>query len=192
MKPLLIVCILTALIFIVSCSDSPRDITLSDEYFPLQIGNKWYYQTTLGYNHTIEIIDTVRINGQLFFKTEGKYTRGRSTGHYTRYSDNKIYQKLGDREEYLFIDLSTPLDEPYSAYQAHMQTLVTRKASHETIDLFGKNFRNVIESYHQLPEGDNYHSYYARGIGLVALIWDNEDQNVTLRRAIIDGKTVFR
>jgi hypothetical protein len=184
--------VIFSLICFAGCTDTPRDITLSDEYFPLQIGNKWDYESTLGYKHTIEIIDTAGINGLLFFKTERKDDRGRSGSHYARYSNNKIYHKLGDREEIFFMDFIAPPNEPYTAYQGPMQTVVTLLASHETITILGNEFKNVIESYHQLPDGNNYHSYYVRGIGLAALIWDRENQEVKLVRAKINGKTVYR
>ena len=184
--------LMVSFIFNLGCTDSPRDIMLSDEYLPLHVGNKWYYQTTLGYSHTIEIIDTVRINGQLFYNTERKDDRESSSSYYNRYSDEKLYHKIDGHEEIFFIDFNAPPNEPYDAYQGPMRTMVTLVASHDTLTILGKEFQNVIESYHQLPDGNNYHSYYVRGIGLAALIWDRENREVKLVRAKIDGKTVFR
>jgi hypothetical protein len=192
MKTQPIFIIIAVLIFFAGCTDSPRDITLSDEYFPLHIGNKWYYQSTLGYSHTIEIIDTAGINGLLFFKTERKDSRGRTSSSYVRHSDRTRFTTQLPAEEFFFMDFIAPPNEPYTAYQGPMQTVVTLVASHDTITILGNEFKNVIESYHQLPDGNNYHSYYVRGIGLAALIWDRENQEVKLVRAKINGKTVFR
>lgn len=182
---------IAVIIFAAGCTQTPGDIQLSDEYLPLQIGNKWHYQSTLSYSHMIEITDTTRINGHLFYKTERKDNRGRSSSYYARYSDNKIYHKFDGSKEIFFIDFDAQPDEPYTSYQGPMQTVVTRVASHDTITILGNEFKNVLESYHQLPDQNNYHSYYARGIGLVALIWDREGQEIMLQKAIIDGKTVY-
>ncbi len=192
MKTKLISTIIAVLMFLTGCTQNTGDIQLSEEYFPLQIGNKWYYESTLGYSHTIEIIDTARINGQLYFKIERKDDRGRTGSYYARYTNEKIYQKFNESEEILFIDLAAPFNESYTAHQGHIQTLVTRKTIHDKITISGNEFENVIESYHQLPDQNNYTSYYARGIGVVSLIWDRENQEVKLVRARIDGKTVFR
>jgi len=182
---------IAVIMYIAGCTQTPGDIQLSDEYFPLQIGNKWYYESTLGYSYEIKVTDTVRTNGYLFYMLERKDDRGSTSSYYARYSNKKIYHKFNDIDEILFVDFKAPLGDSYTAYQGHIQTVVTSKAHHDRITIAGNEFENVIESYHQLPDQNNYHSYYVRGIGLVALIWDREGQEIMLQKAIIDGKTVY-
>jgi hypothetical protein len=90
------------MLFILSTAASAQIQPKMEEYYPLQIGNKWQYESSIRGLYTIRVTGTEEINGHTYFVITRTDDREDSISYYTRIEGNKLYQKFGDNEEALF------------------------------------------------------------------------------------------
>lgn len=67
---------------------------------------------------------------------------------------------------------------------------VEYRAFHDTLTLPGGSYRDVREYRHLPSSGPEYASYYARGIGLVAMVWSEPGPRVRPVQASVAGRTI--
>ena len=84
-------------ILFLSCSSSKSSIELQNEYLPLAVGNKWFYND----NSSTEIISVDTIEGEKYFKTkiDKNITNKSHYFYYQRISNDTLY-KLNYNEKY--------------------------------------------------------------------------------------------
>lgn len=103
----------------------PKDTIAYDRFLPMQIGNYWAYSYTnyvYDTSFVLKIIDTVRLQGQLFYMFEEEYL-DHSDEHtdtsYYRFSGKDSLHKIINNNDVLYIDFITKaLDDRGPRYPA--------------------------------------------------------------------------
>jgi hypothetical protein len=79
------------------------------QHLPLQIGNQWHYDGVTGFgNYAAIAVDTVTINGKVYFEIERRYY---NTGEllattYDRLDGDSTYYRIWDGQENLIINFN--------------------------------------------------------------------------------------
>jgi hypothetical protein len=170
MKKLLLV-IISVLSFN-SCSreNSPLIPVLTPEYFPLQVGNRWTFKSSLDSSVQIyEITDTKVFGEHDYFERVRTFSDGTKDTNYFRIDEDNIVLIYYEGDDYIYIDFEKPLEEEWNSFGDFYGYIKQRNIS---IQVEAGSFNNVIEVYmDNRSVSDAYEfSRYAPGVGLVESI----------------------
>lgn len=156
-------CLLVCTIFLVSCESSSLPGFLSDEYFPLAVGNKWNYEINANWSHVITeeffVIGKKFIEGKEYFELRRIHdnSSNKDTSYlYYRQWGNDLFRKYRDMEgEEKVADFSLGLGESFS--------------SGEWIRTVREKDSRIIKIDSDIPEAcdDEHFEIYERGKGLI-------------------------
>lgn len=95
-------------------------------YFPLAVGNKWYYSSDkeedINRATKWEVIGTADINSHKYYVVDKRTPNRKSTTTYYRYQNSKVLELIITRDEKnpyfetIFADLDTQKDEAFNYY----------------------------------------------------------------------------
>ena len=156
--------------FVLSYSQSVAD----DFFYPInQIGNQWEYTYKIGetdYNLSEKVTDTVRINGNLYYKLECDWF---SLNFLLREENNKVFRYTEyDSTETLLFDFNGNVGDEWKipptadCFWGEQITMVSKTDSVVTP---GGTYYNCI-CFSHIPECEDagtFNSWYAKGIGKV-------------------------
>jgi hypothetical protein len=143
MKKLAIVIIL--ILFVSSCNreDSPLMPDLAVNYFPLQVGNKWTFRSSIDSSLLIyEITDTIDLNEHIYFEQVRTFSDGTKDTNYFRFADDNIVLILNDGTDYVYIDFGKPVEEEWNLYDDFFGYIKQKNISAQ---VEAGNFINIIE-----------------------------------------------
>jgi carboxyl-terminal processing protease len=163
----------------------------STDFYPMEVGDQWIYESTLRGEFTNEIVGTQRIDGRVHYQVESVGADGRTNRHSVRRDGPVVHHRTARGEEWVLVDLGVPVGGSFEAMQGGHRTRVVFAARHETLRLGGAEFRDVREYVHSPDGGEEYSSYFARGIGLVGMQWSASRHTVRLTHAVVGGRTAF-
>jgi hypothetical protein len=134
-------------------------------YFPLRIGNQWFFSSQ---NDTLSetVADTQRIGGNLYYSLE-KFRD--YSGFLFRVFDNRVYI-FADTSEYLWYDFKAdssdswtvpPLGHPYGG------GLLTMQSKTDTVFTPSGTFTDCYRIYHHIGSDAEFVEWFAPGIGIV-------------------------
>lgn len=160
------------------------------DYFPLQVGNKWYYE-----GYTSEITGKETWNGLEWYVLMSVYERDNGVEniykmYYRKTADDKVYRKTDESSEaILLIDLKIGFNQSCKYTIGENQWTVTTGDDFETFKINDIEIPNCRSYYYDIPRAvdDEYLMTLAPGLGLLAhvsLAWGLGD---TLQRAVING-----
>ncbi len=186
------ICILTAALS--SCkkdeAESPVYYNESDDFFPLKIGNKWFYPFK-----TTEVKGMKTINNKEYFEIATTYQLSQNPSpfieYYRKTDDGKVYTMNNFTEnEYVIYDFNIPEDHSWIYNDGDSEWKVTNTASYETFVLNSTRADNCRQFDYDLIEAvdDEHLIVLAPGIGKVitkSYAWALGD---TIQSAIISGK----
>jgi carboxyl-terminal processing protease len=164
----------------------------SSDFYPMAVGDRWTYVSTLRGEFTNEVVGTERIDGRVHFRVESVDAGGRTTAHAVRRDGPVVHQRPNGGEERVFVDFGVPVGGSFETVQGEHRTRVLFAARHDTLRLGGAQFHDVREYVHSPDGGEEYRSYFARGIGLVGMQWTTSRHTVRLTHAVVGGRTAFR
>jgi hypothetical protein len=162
----------------------------SHEFYPTHVGDTWSYDSSVRGAFVNTVVDSAAAGGTVSYRVRSTDAAGRMQHYHIRHLDGRVLLTPPGGEEHLFIDFSVPLNDSFTVEHGQAAGRVTYRAYHESIHLLGAEHRAVREYLHHAPGGRGFSSYYARGIGLVAMVWVDPGTTVRLRRAEVAGMAV--
>jgi len=111
-----IISFIPLLILIIAGCESPMDTTPADEYFPLKVGNKWYYNSiypdTTYINVIWEVNGKEEINGKQYFKiVEQNLQINHIDTLFYRFDEDTLFCKRINYDERIVADFSLNLND---------------------------------------------------------------------------------
>ena len=140
--------------------ESPTEYAADfQEFFPLKVGNKWYYRTnstdTSNFNETIEIIGQKKLNDNIYFETVvNMIDRNFIDTFYYRFAGNALVTQSPPQNERILADFSLKLNQ-YAYWDSVGDLSVSEKT--DSIITFSRPFH--IEYGSSIT--------YKKGIGLI-------------------------
>jgi len=193
MKKYFVFVIVIAICLACSNDETPTIEYPKCDYFPLQVGNKWYYKSS-----TTEITGKETINDQEWFIMTKSYVHENQEPtiyriYYRKTEDGKVYQKSDENNDsFLVFDLKIGFKQSWKYTDGDNQWKVSTGDDFETIKLEDSSITNCRSYYYDIPEAvdDEHVKILAPGLGLISsssLAWGFSD---TLQRAVINGLEV--
>jgi len=163
----------------------------SSDFYPMQVGDQWTYVSNLRGEFTNEVVGAEQIDGYLHYRVESVDASGRRTGHAVRRDGPVVHHRSTAGGERVFIDFGVPVGGSFESVQGEHRMIVRFAARHDTVRLSGTEFRDVREYAHSPDGGEEFRSFFARGIGLVGMHWPASRHTVRLTHAVVGGRTAF-
>jgi hypothetical protein len=137
-------------------------------YYPLDIGDRWTYESALRGRFTNEVEDTVRIEGVLHHRVASADAGGGRTHFHTRIEGGRVYHRAPAGADLLVVDLSLAPGESFRSSDGPAATTVTFLSEHDTLTVLGTPYRDVRVYRNQGP-GGLHDIHVVRGIGIVGM-----------------------
>lgn len=190
MKKYIILLFATAICFGCSSDETPTIEYPICDYFPLQEGNKWYYEGSISEITGKEIVD-----GLEWFVMSTVYERENKEPvvyrlYFRKTADGKVYRKSEKSSEaVLLFDLKIGFNQSWKYTDGDEQWTVSTGADFATIKIEDISFANCRSYYYDIPEAvdDEHLKILAPGLGLLlsnSIAWGLGD---TLQHAVING-----
>ena len=161
--------------FVISCSTAYKISHSSEEFMPLSVGNKWYYETAENSKMIKEVVSQNSIDGNMYYRIS-----------YTKFSQDSIPSNtfyLHERfdSDTLFVLQFSKYDDNWfesiqAIYSLEENEIVKYKnlqKSYGNIRVRGFNNLKVIEksdeeiNFNLYGDHYNYEMIYKKGIGLI-------------------------
>ncbi len=169
------------LLIIIGCESPNESYIEAEQYYPMKIGNKWYYSTDQfnggDYNMVKEIVKDTIINNRLYYKLISYYT-DQSTNQYVSYlriEKSRLFiginvNKNGNYifEENLSADFSIKLGDTLRVDNYEYYTVVEKS-------------ENIINIFHQQSDGIRSWTKYQKGIGII----EGMNSNAIIHKTIL-------
>lgn len=178
--------------FVLSCSKDETGLIdyPKVDYFPLQVGNKWYYE-----NYTVEVTRQLEIDGTEWYEmTTISQREGQESityyAYYRKTDDGKVYRKADENSAAMLVfDLKIGFSESWAYADGDYEWTVTTGERFETITMGHAKLEYCRSYYYDIPQAadDEHMMVLAPGLGLVysaSLAWGLSDE---LERAVING-----
>ena len=182
--------VLTILFSQNACEDgsSPFFPRLSEEYFPLQVGNRWTYslQYPSGtYVLQYEIVDTRTIGSHEYFVSRRSFDLAvnQDSSYYRIDASGRIFTNR-EGEDALYIDFNRDVGESWESYSDYVARI--SKRDFEMNVPLGR-FENCIEVFFDYPPAidDELWEVYSPGIGPVE--FRGQIGSLQLVSAVVNG-----
>ena len=175
MKLLSYLFIVSLIVLLISCSSAQTSSLVENDYMPLSIGNKWYYNS-----HTSEIVGIDTIDGKKYFKLEYKNVDEKFPPFYyhQRISNDTLYTLNFAQWSNLYFERVTAIFTLDSGDVARIELPPNELSSRNEaqglptgrkylIKAINKN-SETIELFTNVGGVDgNYTETYKRGIGMI-------------------------
>lgn len=173
----------TAAISILAASPVPPRAPAGHAYYPMHVGDVWVYESTARGEFRNEVVDASPLEGGMRYRVRSTDASGRVHYLRVRIDKDRIFSSPESGPEQLLVDFGVPLKASFETGAARVE----HRAFHDTLSLPGGTFRDVREYRHVPASGPEYSSYYARGIGVVAMVWSESGPQVRLLQATVAG-----
>jgi hypothetical protein len=183
--PLLTI-VVTALTSMLAASPPQPPAPAGHAYYPMNIGDVWVYESTARGEFRNEVVESSPVDGAMRYRVRSTDASSRTHHLSVRFEGERVFSAPESGAEQLLVDFGVALKQSFKTAQG--AATVEYRAHHDTIDLPGGTYRDVREYRHLPSSGPEYSSYYARGIGLVAMVWSEPGPRVRLIEASIAGK----
>lgn len=157
-------------------------------YYPMNVGDVWVYDSSARGEFRNEVVDASRADGRMRYRVRSTDAAGRVHYLSVRVDDERVFSSPEPGSEHMLVDFGAALKESFETTQGAAAVRVEYRAFHDTLSLSGGTYRDVREYRHRPSSGPDYSSYYARGIGLVAMVWSEPGPRVHLLQATVGGK----
>ncbi|TVR66624.1 MAG: hypothetical protein EA422_01625 [Gemmatimonadales bacterium] len=157
-------------------------------YYPAQIGDSWLYESSVRGVFTNEVVDSIAVDGSTVFRIRSTDAAGRVQTLAVRYDGPRVYVGPETGPEMLLADFG--MEEGVSVVDRSRGVTVTLKARHETMEVFGRRFSDLVEVEHTGPTGGKVTHFFARGIGSVGNESTQPPARVRLLEATVGGQAV--
>lgn len=157
-----------------------KELVLSDEYLPLQVGNYWQMEN----QGKQEITGTKEINNKMYYQLEGS-----SDTLYYRIDNDKVYVLNHEGQEGVKFDLSAELNETWT-YNLYTVQLISKT---DTVSINNKQIKNCYQFYFDIPimADDEHAIWLAPGIGFIQTqCGECLNPILKLEMASIDGQDI--
>jgi len=135
------------------------------DYFPLQIGNKWYYsydknQTDINNTRKWEVISKKNIQGREYFLIESTYNASVTDTIYYRKEKNKIIELLigKSKSEYYIENIFADFDIKENEFFQSYAMAFNGKDYYYNVTLKNKDEKRITLFYNILEARDEEHS----------------------------------
>jgi len=150
----------SSLLLLLGCSSPNEPLSKSEEYFPLEIGNKWYYNSnysdTTSINLISEIIGKEEINSKLYYKIiEQNVQSGFLDTIFFRLSGDTLFNMRKDYNEQIIADFSLNLYD--TTYWQDDMTVVQKN-------------KDIIEFQIPFAADYGYSIAFKKGIGITNIV----------------------
>lgn len=149
--------VIIAYVLILAGCNSSTEVKFSGQYFPLNVGNKWYYAASDSstVNEIWEVTGTKTFNGINYYQMDiHDLSLNTITTYYYRYGGDTLFCKLPDYPESIAADFSLQLKD--TAYWDKQMT-VTEKT------------QDLITFSVPLTGDYSYSATYVKGVGLTEM-----------------------
>lgn len=164
---------------------TPQDLADARAFYPTQTGDTWTYESSVRGRFSNQVVDSVLRDGAAVFRIRSTDAAGREQMFFARHHGSQLYQ--GPREESMTLLADFSLEAGASSSTRPGGAVVTLKARHESLDVFGHRFPDVAEVHVASTTGGGLTYYFARGIGLVGMAHDDSAHRVRLVTATVGG-----
>jgi hypothetical protein len=170
----LLVGLMIALAFHNGCENEQpfSPLAASDDYFPMQVGNRWTYTlaySTGAYTLEYEIVGTEMVGSHEYFVFERKFDLAVTTDtvYYRSDGDNRIFINF-QGENVLYIDFNRTEGQSWQTYGEYIATIEKADFQAEVPAGF---FEHSVEVFFNYPSAvdDEVWEVYAPGVGLVEI-----------------------
>lgn len=142
----------------------------TSEYFPLQVGNKWTFESSFDNNIWVyEITDTKVFDEHVYFERVLTFSDGTNMKDYFRVTENNIVLIYFEGRDYIYINFEGPIGEVWDSFGQNFGYVRQRNLSAQ-VD--AGTFNDVLEIFFDNRAiSDVYEfNHYAPGVGLVESI----------------------
>jgi hypothetical protein len=164
--------------------------TDAGEYYPAEPGNTWTYESSVRGQFTNQVVDTVSGEGSVIFRIRSTDSSGREQMLIVRHDGPRLYLGLDLESLALLADFSLEVGASTPTRMGAEEATVTVVARHESLEVFGAPFDDVVEVHVAPGSGGGLTYYFARGVGLVGMESASPLSQVRLIEARVGGKTI--
>jgi len=170
-----------------SCS-TDSDILIPEEtseFFPLQVGNRWEYISSLDSSiWKYEITDTKVFNQHVYFERVLTFSDGTKETEYFRVTDSNVVLIYYEGEDYIYIDFNRAIGEEWNSYDDFFGFIRQRNI---TTTVEAGTFTNVTEVFMDNRSYADIFSFnrYSPGVGLIEVF--RFRFNLSLVNATVNG-----
>lgn len=163
-------------VFMISCGDSPTEPSSgSEDYFPLKVGNKWYYNSDFSDSTSIDITWEVTGEEKIDHKTYSIIIEQNIQHNYTdtlyfRLNGATLFSKRINYDDYIVADFSLNLND--TAYWINDLTVVQKT-------------NEIIEFATPFMADYGHSTTYKKGIGITQSV---DNGLVYYRRTLINAE----
>jgi hypothetical protein len=180
-----------ATVAIASLAALPRPAApAGHDYYPMNVGDVWVYESTARGEFRNEVVGSSTVEGVLRYRVRSTDASGRVHYLSVRFDNGRVFTSPESGADQLLVDFGVALKQSFTVTQGAAAVAVEYRAFHDTIGLPGGTYRDVREYRHRPSSGPEYSAYYARGVGLIAMVWSEPGPRVRLIRARVAGRAV--
>ena len=175
MKLLFYLFIFSLTVQFMCCSSAQTSSSVENDYMPLSIGNKWYYNS-----HTSEVVGIDTIEGKKYFKLEYKNVNEKFPPFYyhQRISNDTLYTLNHDLKTNLYFERVTAIFTLDSGDVARIELPPNELSSRNEAEGLPTGRKYLIKAINKTKEtlelftnvggvDGNYTETYKRGIGMI-------------------------
>ena len=185
MKKLLILILMVLIVSSCKREETSLEPDNTIDYFPLQVGNKWVFVSSLDSSiWKYEITDTKIISEHIYFERVLTFSDGTNITDYFRVEKNNVVLINFNGADYTYIDFEKPIGEIWNSYESQYGYINKRNISTQ---VGAGNFNNVVEVFMDNRSISDIYEFnrYAPGIGSVESM--RFGFTLTLNNATING-----
>jgi len=173
-----------------ACLLAFQSATEARVFYPAELGNTWTYESSVRGQFTNQVIDSVSSEGSVFFHIRSTDSSGREQMLMVRHDGPRLYLGTDVESLALLADFSLEVGASSLTRMGAEEATVTLVARHESLEVFGAPFDDVVEVLVAPGSGSGLTYYFARGVGLVGMESARPMSQVRLIEARVGGRTV--
>jgi len=170
--------------------DRPRSRSEAREFYPTDPGDQWTYESSVRGRFTNQVADSLLDGESVVFRIISTDASGREQTFMVRQEGSRLY--LGpDRESLaLLSDFGLGVGASTPTRWGTQEAILTIAGRHDTLEVFGTRFDEVVEVRIAPAAGGALTYYFARGTGMVGMESGHPDARVRLVKATVSGRTI--
>lgn len=167
-----------------------QSITDAHEFYPIHIGDTWTYESSIRGQFTNQVVDSLVTEGSVIFHVRSTDSEGRQQMLMVRRDGPRVFLGTEPESLALLADFSLKVGESTPTRMGNQEATLTLAARHESLDVFGGLFEDVVEMHVMPRSGSGVTYYFARGVGLVGMESTHPKAQVHLIQGTVGGRPI--
>jgi hypothetical protein len=172
-------------------NDGPWLLGEAREFYPTGPGDTWTYESSVRGRFTNQVAGSIPGEGSGAYRIRSTESSGREHTFMVLQDGSRLYVGPDLESLSLLADFSLEVGSSSLMRLGTQEATLTLAGRHDTLDVFGTRFEDVVEIHIAPAAGGTRIYYFARGIGMVGMQSEGQSDRVRLATATVGGRTVL-